>query len=229
MLYKNGGFHQDDNPCCRTLNPKPYGLVFDESLKAMVQPVSMFIHDWMHCLVACGCFETCMHLCLVAILGVLPTFYETANAWLQSWNLAGPMSISTLANLFSPKAKASHKTNKNFRCSASEALGLYPLLRVLLCTTVFASNNCQAECQAIFALADLLDLIQAVPHGQVTPAMIDNAAKCFLDACVAADWEEYMGPKFHWCLHMGSHLKRWGILPGCFVQERKHKLVTCWT
>ena len=22
MLYQNGGFHQDDNPCCRTLNPK---------------------------------------------------------------------------------------------------------------------------------------------------------------------------------------------------------------
>ena len=69
-----------------------HGLVFDDSLKALVKPMSMFIHDWMHCLVACGCFETCMHLCLVAILAVLPTFYETANAWLQSWHLAGSMS-----------------------------------------------------------------------------------------------------------------------------------------
>ena len=94
--------------------------------------------------------------------------------------------LSALANLFSPKAKASHKTDKNFRCSASEALGLYPLLRVLLHTTVYASNHCQEECKAMFALADFLDLIQAVPHGQVTPSIIDNAAKVFLDACVAA-------------------------------------------
>ena len=202
-----------------------HGLVFDDSLKALVKPTSMFIHDWMHCLVACGCFETCMHLCLVAILAVLPTFYETANAWLQSWHLAGSMSTSTLANLFSPKAKASHKTNKNFRCSASQALSLYPLLRVLLHTTVYASNHCQAECKAMFALADFLDLIQAVPHGQVSPSMIDNAAQVFLDACVAAGWEEYMGPKFHWCVHMGSHLQRWGILP-CLCFSHHYILYT---
>ena len=34
-----------------------------------------------------------------------------------------------------------------------------------------------------------------------------------------------MHTKFHWCLHMAGQLQKHRVLPSCYVQERKHKVV----
>lgn len=95
---------------------------------------------------------------------------------------------------------------------------------------VIPAGVCIAQCTAYLAMADMLDLLVATPHGKTTPALLDQAASTFLQACVAAGWQEAMHSKHHWLVHFGFHLQKFitaglgPMLPNCFVNERKHKL-----
>ena len=44
------------------MNYNEHALLHWESLKGHVQPISQFLHDWMHCFLVSGIFNTVMHL-----------------------------------------------------------------------------------------------------------------------------------------------------------------------
>lgn len=43
--------------------------------------------------------------------------------------------------------------------------------------------------------------------------------------CLEAGYKEHMHTKFYWVLHFPQHLAKHKMLPSCFVQERKHKMI----
>ena len=47
----------------------------------------------------------------------------------------------------------------------------------------------------------------------------------FLEAVHAAQWQDRMHSKFHWLLHFGSHLEKWGFMVQCYTHERKHRTI----
>ena len=47
----------------------PYSLLQTSSLARHLQPVSQFVHDWMHCFLVTGIFQTLMHLTLQTLAG----------------------------------------------------------------------------------------------------------------------------------------------------------------
>lgn len=69
----------------------------------------------------------------------------------------------------------------------------------------------------------MLDILQVCNIGKCTVQELATAVTTFLAACQDAGWKANFIPKFHWLLHLASHYQRFGMLPMCWVHERKHK------
>lgn len=207
------------------MNYNKHDLLHCQALFSDVRPIAQLIHDWMHCFIVSGCYQTVMYLLLAAMEEKFGTdIYQVLGPCIKQWNQ--PQSKkSSLDKLFEKKRKVSNKAAATFKCTASEALGLLPLVSYFLFTSVIPHGHCLAECNAYFALADLIELIQLIPLGRISPDSIAETSSTFIAKCIDANWESSMHTKFHWVLHMAGHLRKHKMLPSCFVQERKHKVV----
>ena len=202
-----------------------HALIFDRRLS--VQPISMFLHDWMHCFLVHGIFQAILFWVLVAAeeaLGKGADIYAEISSYLEHWHTPASKP-GKMQNLFTNKRKVANKKAHAFKCTASEALMLLHVLAFYFQEVLCPAHIAEQECQAFILLFKVLDTIQAVPHGQVQPHFLKIAIKNFLDQCLACGWRNQMFTKFHWTIHMASHLEHFKILPSCFVQERKHKTI----
>ena len=88
---------------------------------------------------------------------------------------------------------------------------------------------CCTEVDCYVHVCDIIELIQSIPHGQVTAEDIDAAVDKLLSKALDAHWHRYIGPKWHWMVHLGDQLRRFKrfvrALLSCFVHERKHKVI----
>lgn len=109
---------------CTGFNYEPFGLLFSEELEKHIQPVTAYIHDWMHTLVANGVFHTIFTAWLDAAQVHLD-IYKELSSYIAVWK--HPKS-KNLHLLFSAKRKASNKDAGVFKCDASDALSLCPLV-----------------------------------------------------------------------------------------------------
>jgi len=81
------------------------------------------------------------------------------------------------------------------------------------------------QCAAFLALTAVINIILCVPRGGVTPEMLKLKIDEFLECCVAAGWEAFLHPKFHWLTHLVDDLRKFKFLPNCWPLERKHKVM----
>ena len=109
-------------------NFEPEGLLFDNSIRGIVLPAEHFIHDWMHAILCNGVFATVLTLWIQAVeaTGKLDV-YKELGAYMKYWTLPKGKQAQ-LVNLFSAKKKTSNKEANSFKATASEFLGLYPIL-----------------------------------------------------------------------------------------------------
>ena len=114
---------------------------------------------------------------------------------------------------------------KRFKCTASEALGVFSFLAFWAQVVLLPSNACVPEAMAFVALANVIELLTAVAANKTSPEYLLERIHVFLERCAAAEWQGHMVSKFHWLLHLPDHLSRFGCLPACWVQERKHRVV----
>ena len=126
-----------------------------------------------------------MHLTMKAAeKGLGEDFYKICADYVERWVL--PRSKSqNLARLFTAKRKEANKSAETFKCTASEALALYPIFTCLLANVVQPLGICCMEITACIHLRDVLELLQAVPHGVTTPQGLRTAVEGFL--CSARD------------------------------------------
>ena len=129
---------------CTGFNYEPFGLLFSEELEQHIQPVTAYIHDWMHTLVANGVFHTIFTAWLDAAQGHLDIYKELCS-YLAVWN--HPKS-KNLHLLFSPKRKASNKDAGVFKCDASDALSLSPIVVYYMQKTFVQANILLKETNA---------------------------------------------------------------------------------
>ena len=153
--------------------------------------------------------------------------WDMVPSFLQLWTL--PIAIAKagkLHDLFSEKRIKFYKENQKFKCTASEALGLTTLLAYMVASTILPLGIHKEECQSFLEMATVLDMLQAIQYGVVTPVQLQLGVEKALHTFKLAGHEGEMLRKHHWMLHLASHLKTWGFLPNCWSLERKHKLVT---
>ena len=122
-------------------NYEPFGLLFSEDLQHHIRPVQQFVHDWMHCLVSQGVFQTICTAWLDSAqqhLDIYKELHEYLALWIHP-------KTKKLSNLFSPKRKMSNKEAGIFKCDASEALSLGPILCFYLQKTFIPAGLLLAE------------------------------------------------------------------------------------
>lgn len=122
------------------------GMLFDPLVRPILKPVTAFIHDWMHCILSNGVFATCMATWLESLEGQM-NIYQELSAYLPLWHLPHHQRCK-LELLFTDKKK-NNKDSSSFKCSASEALALLPILCYFIQLVLFPAQVCLKECQAI--------------------------------------------------------------------------------
>ncbi len=208
------------------LRHEPDGLLLDRELAQIVRPAQQFCHDWMHAMFVHGVFNTVGFLLLEALIqtgvrDIWDTFYNYVGLWVLPHRVAN----ASLRDVFEPKRQKSSRKARHIKCTASEGLSLLPIVAFFVHSVLLKAGRCMAECKAFLALADVVDLLSAVPLGIVTADTLRLAIKGFLDCCILAGWRRLMHPKFHWLVHLPRHLQHFKCLPTCWVHERKHRMV----
>ena len=177
----------------------------------------------MHAVFVSGIFQIVVNLLLRAISAQHRAIYEQLQEYLSFWTLPKRFGKTTLPSLF--KLKRDPKGNVKFKCTASEGLSLYKILAYFVTAVPLKARLCEKECQAYLALTGLIDLLTSIACGMVSPEQLRLQVRCFLERCLEACWQPYMVSRFHWLLHLPHHLQRFGTLPACWVNERKHRAV----
>ena len=152
--------------------------------------------------------------------------WENLGEYLKLWHWPRATKfVASHADVLNDQRVLSDKKAELIKCSASDGLSLLPVIAVYILTCIMQSDleGCKAACKVLIAFGDVIELLQATALNIVTPEQLRSAVKSLIVHCIAAGWEEHMVPKFHWMLHYAKHLARWGVLPTCWVHERKHK------
>ena len=113
------------------------------------------------------------------------------------------------------------------KCSASEGLSLYPVIRYMLMQRVpdYKTHAVGPAIESFFALCRALDLLQLAICDGTSPDELEAAIKAHLQWRLAVYGPGEFPPKCHYALHLGECWRRHGRLLSCFVHERKHKQI----
>ena len=209
------------------LNHMEHGMLQNQQLrsKGVLEPVTQYVHDPMHCLLANGVMNIVLWLLLAALMPFM-NIWSILCSYVTHWNFPKHVKMDHLSDIFSePRARSCLKAKK-FKAMASELLSVYVILAFFFQSLLLqGSVQCEAEITAFLAFCDVMDMFQIIPLGLISPDMLKAAIETFLQACVQAGWADYMIPKFHWLLHMPGHLRKFFCIPTCFALERKHRLI----
>jgi len=128
----------------------------------------------MHAILCNGVFATVLTLWIQAVeaTGKLDVHKEL-GAYMKYWTLPKGKQAQ-LVNLFSAKKKTFNKEANSFKATASEFLGLYPILANFCNWSLYLPSMVPLE------VNNLLDLLQIIPVRRVMPAQpLDAVEKLF--------------------------------------------------
>jgi hypothetical protein len=205
-----------------------HNMLLDPELDTIVKPASCVMWDWMHCYVVNGIWNRDLHL----LLWQLPKqAWANLHEFLQLWTWPSALSASTGRDAFAPKRRKAAKDADHFKCSASEALSLSPVIAKWVKDVTQPAGQAPEACRSFLMVDKVLRILQTVTQG-ILPERVEHwsnvlaaAVHAHGAAYKAAHGEEAMLPKMHYAMHLSGMLLRQGMLLSCFVHERKHKLV----
>ena len=210
----------------------PHSILLERYLDEFVDPVSTYLHDWMHAIFVDGVFNLTLYLLLEAIIKKgLTNVYTVFSDYISKWTWPGRINGNHLHEIFTDDRRDKHRKAKHIKCQASDGLSLVCVsaLFVVMVLSKLESmevirEGCPKECAAFLALVDLIELIVATSRGAVQPKELLKAAERFLQYFEDAWGCEWMVPKFHWLLHFWRQLANLKMLLNCFCLERKHRV-----
>ena len=113
----------------------------------------------------------------------------------------------------------------DFKCSASQGLNLYPLLRLFLPSLRGIPGLLAKAISSCLNLFLVLDLLLRGNRGEQVPP--DDLEAAILKHCrgfIDAHGSEATVPKFHYSLHVAGFARK-KPLSSCFTHERKHRQI----
>ena len=184
--------------------------------------ISILMLDWMHIYLVGGLLDEEFGLCMKA-LHVAKSQWSYTKLWEEISKWTFPKRVGSLKNLFDPTSIKKHLKNAHFDASASELLSLVPVLSFIMCLAI-GDGVCTAELQSLILLLDVVELLNSVRRGIVTPEMLEAAIMDHLAAFQRAYEIWRFRPKHHYAIHLPMMLLIFTFLLACFVHERHHKL-----
>ena len=224
-IVSKGDFKRREQACGFTY--QPCSILLDAELDDIVHPATQFMHDWMHGMFGSGVFNIILFQILLAVQdanGSTRIWSDISN-YLKVWQWPALTKFdSKKSNHFNTKRVKAYKRAAAIKCPASDGLNLIPVIAYFITTVVSRSGVCPQACDAFLAMCDVVEALQCIPLGLTGSAHLKRLIDTLLLKCEAAQWEEFMIPKFHWLVHYPHALERWGLLITCWVHERKHKM-----
>ena len=199
------------------LNYEPEGALWDPEFLGWTNgPISVSQFDWMHCYLVSGIFQSEVTLLMQSIKPLVS--FADAHKFLMEFKF--PKALSSRAVTGQSIFK---KVEDSVKCSASEGLTIYPVLRFMLMALVpdGHSRSCDLAKASYYALSKVLDLLKLCIRKEPISAQelqeaIGLHARCRLNAYGQSEFP----PKLHYAQHLPSFLPN---ILACFVHERKHK------
>ena len=202
----------------------PYSLLSDSTLDPYLKVADQFLHDWMHMMFVTGVWNLVTNLLCETMRVINNQFYGVVRGYLRSWHWPSRLKATSLHELFADSQRQKNADADHFKCSASEGLSLYSVLRHFVEVVIIPTGECRGQCTAYVCLCAVIDCLVGSARGLVSPRNLEKAVEKFLDAFDAAWGMDFSTPKFHWMLHFGDHLRLLGYLVSCWSLERKHKI-----
>ena len=201
------------------INHNPEGVLFQQSLPL----ASTLMYDWLHIYLVTGLVQLELGL-LFPLLYSHGVTVQSLKDWMSSF--AWPHSLKPHRNetlrLFDKKIASG-----DFKCSASQGLNMYPLLRLFLLSLATrgipgALATAISSCLNLFIVLDLL--LKGNRGEQVPPDDLEAAILKHCRGFIDAYGTEAIVPKFHYSLHLPGFARKKPLI-SCFTHERKHRQI----
>ena len=197
----------------------PHQLILNERLR--LDAVSIVMFDWAHCLVADGIADVEMGICMKTMHRA-STNYVECGLYVGQW--VWPRHACNVSELFATHTIRNNLRKENFTCTASEFLTVAPVLARYF-QYVGLPRGEQLPCiKSMLAALWVVELLQAVKRGFVTPVLLRAAIETHFGCFLAAYGEDMVRPKHHYIRHLPDILHRHGTLISTLMHERKHRV-----
>ena len=197
------------------------GLLLDRFLD--LKPCDVLMFDWMHCYISSGIWQLEVGL-LLDQLKKCNIKQERLHTMLQEFVF--PKSVSSRSmtgqNIFQKK-----KDSESIKCSASEALSIYSVLRFVMIRLKHSGEISAIEpaVQSYLNICRVLDLLANVKKQTTRASELQNAILKRLRSYQDSYRLERWLPKHHMTIHLALMYQSHQVLCSCFTHERKHKTV----
>ena len=202
-------------------NLKPEGLLLCQPLRSILKPATMLMYDWMHVYMVSGAFNHEAGLLLSLLHQELRISNKEIHIFVNKFTWPKLMPATGKA-VFEKRSGTGE-----LKCSASEGLSCYSLLRLFIQTLVVpraaGPGHLLAACSSFVALCNVIDILRTLSKGTVNSSDLHAAVVFHLNLYKSAYTVDQWYPKLHYALHLGTMLEQHGCLVSCFVHERKHK------
>lgn len=195
-------------------------LFLDPGLK--VGAVSVLMFDWMHVYFVTGLFNWEVFL-LERSLRPHGFNWDQFDLYTHRWQF--PRASRANSDIFNPELGLQETLVDHLKCSASEALSVYPVLVSFVQEVVVPLGACEREARSFLALGEVCDTLQCLKLGSVSQERLREVIDRHLHLSQLAYGVEFWKPKMHMSLHLPEQLGQHGMLLSCFVHERRHKTI----
>ena len=201
-------------------NLSPRGTLMSETLA--IRPASCVMYDWMHTYVSNGIWNLEIQL-LAQTLHDAGVSLDMLHSDLQGF--CWPSFIKNHG--MSGQSLFEHCQLQDIKCSASEALSVYSIIRWILVERRLKGELDRAELavNSYLRLCRCLDLLINIKKKKSKASQLREAIQCHLQAFQRAYGVSRWLPKHHYSTHLAYMYSFHEVLPACFMLERKHKTI----
>ena len=215
------------NEICKSeaLNYHEQALPWRFSLRCMVYVA--FYYDWVHTMLQDGP----LNIELFEYLNLCRDFvwFDVVREWLQlPWVFpkAYRGKGNTLWKVFSEWRANRNGDHDKLHCSASELLGSYSLVRLLLELRVPDSPERAAAKESFLLCCRIVDLFQRAKKMLITASqaadLLETTLQRFFQKHKEAYGDEFIRPKFHWVFDLIEQLRKHELVFDQLIVERLH-------
>jgi hypothetical protein len=182
--------------------------------------INMIMFDWMHVYIVNGIFNVEVGLLLGQLRRRNIRFGDLQN-FVQKFSWPARLQGNSASGVFE---KRTGKLADPLKCSASECLSVYGMIRMFIAMYVWdAHATLQPALTSYYRLCSVLDLLMTAQSGKLDSNVLHRAIVNHLDSHKLAYGTGGWIVKFHMSMHLGAMLSSHGLLLNCFVLERKHR------
>ena len=205
-----------------------HNLLLHPTLRQVVDPTAQNCYDWCHNILQ-GMFQWVLYSVVYALSKskIKPAHLHASLLQYRFPKRAESKRV-TGVDMFNPKRSSGSWEAKTWRCQASEALSIHPVVAHYLHTEVMAKGLHVAECKCFIQMSTMIHMLWHGPKLNIPENAVSRSVEAFLESYVECWGTSGMFWKFHGILHHSEAVRKYGFSPNTLALERKHKSVLKW-